>query len=650
MKTNGHLTELPARSARMWRFGECEFDEQGYALRVRGALVDVERKPLEILHQLLSRNGGVVRKEELLERVWPSVMVVDASLATAVSKLRKVLGDQDVIQTVSKVGYRICVPVVSELSPAPQTVAVPQLQSSVPDSTPLVSRESPLHLVDTPRRYRRWMLSIWVAAAVAVAATLFVAIRRHTRPHSAPPTLAILPFQNVASDPSLEYLRVALPDQVANTLNAARSLTIRPLAAAAQFSGPAVNFREVARILDVNRIVTGHYVRAGEQIQITMEAVDPLKNQVAWRETVNVPSNNLLALQQQIAGMSRWRLSRALGVTEFVPEVAPRATNEEAYELYLKSTALEWGLEANQQGIELLRRTVQLDPNYAPAWGMLSLRYYTAARFEGGGEQMLQFSDAAAERELALDPDSPTPVAELTLHRTERGELVKAHQTVLELLRRRPDNPNNHHVLSYVLRYGGSLEESARECDLTMLLAAKWVWGACSTTFMELGDYKRARNLLRPDLSSEWSRAHAIDVYLRAGDVQEALKIPAPKIPGWESYQMVLACARRAPASEIRALAARVKPDDDPEVDYFFAGHLAYCGETDSALRMLKLAIDHNYCSYPAMDRDPLFDKLREHPEFKRSRADGKTCHDYFVANRKRPQELSKETLKSSVE
>ena len=134
---------------------------------------------------------------------------------------------------------------------------------------------------------------------------------------------------------------------------------------------------------------------------------------------------------------------------------------------------------------------------------------------------------------------------------------MKAHQTALELLRRRPDNPNNHHVLSYVLRYGGSLDESARECDLVLLLAARFVWGACSTTFAELGQYSRALSLLRKDLSSDFSKAHAIDIRLREGNLEEALKIPPPQIPGWESYQMALACARQAPAAEIQGLPQR---------------------------------------------------------------------------------------------
>jgi hypothetical protein len=211
---------------------------------------------------------------------------------------------------------------------------------------------------------------------------------------------------------------------------------------------------------------------------------------------------------------------------------------------------------------------------------------------------------------------------------------VKAHQQALELLRRRPDNANNHHVLSYVLRYGGSLEEAGRECDMVVLLASKIVWGSCSTTFMQLGNYQRAKDFIRKDLSSEWSKAHAVEVLLREGKTQEAIKISPPQIPHWDSYKMLLACARREPEAQIRSLAAGVEIDDDPEVNYFFSAHLAYCGQTNESLRLLKLAIDGNYCSYPALDLDPFFDKIRTAPEFSKVRAAGIACHENFVANR----------------
>jgi hypothetical protein len=64
---------------------------------------------------------------------------------------------------------------------------------------------------------------------------------------------------------------------------------------------------------------------------------------------------------------------------------------------------------------------------------------------------------------------------------------------------------------------------------------------------------------------------------------------------------MLLACTRGEPAAEIKSLASKVEVDDDPEVDYLFAGHLAFCGQTEAALKLLKVAIEHNYCSFPAI-------------------------------------------------
>jgi DNA-binding winged helix-turn-helix (wHTH) protein/TolB-like protein len=619
----------------LWKFANCEFDDLRYELRVDGRVIDLERKPLDLLRCLLSRWGDVVRKEELLEAVWPGVLVVDASLATAVSKLRKALGDQDIIQTVSRVGYRISVPV--DRVPRPDWTDGSQQRPAPENDPPALRVQHRLSLArSVPTNPMLWgVLAMAFFAAISIAA---IAIRGRKPVTPQPVTLAILPFQNVSGSHDLEYLQSAIPDEVAHTLSAARSLTLRPLTASARFSDPGVDFRKVGHDLGVNRVVTGHFLIMEGRLHVTMEAVDTDQDRIVWHDGFEVASNNLLAMQEQIAVISRSKLANALSLREFATDLPPRPTSEEAYELYLKSVALDWDPKPNKQGIELLRRAVLLDPNYAPAWGMLTLRYYRDARFGGGGPEMMAFSDAAAEKELALNPDSLDALAEMTIHRTERGDLVKAHQIALELLRRRPDDPNLHHVLSYVLRYGGSLEEAGRQCELVVLLAAKVVWGSCSTTFMELGNYKRAKDFLRKDLSSEWSKAHAIEVLLREGKTEEAIRIPAPQIPHWDSYKMLRACALRESAAEIQSLASKIEIDDDPEVNYFFAGHLAFCGQNEAALRMLKTAIDHHYCSFPAIDSDPFFNGLRSNAQFQKLRQAGIACHNDFASDREKRQ------------
>lgn len=103
-------------SARLWQFADCEVDELRRELRIRGTSIEVEPKPLELLLQLLHHAGEVVTKDELLESVWPGTTVVDGSLATAISKLRRVLGDEDqhIILTIPRVGYRLVASVQSK--------------------------------------------------------------------------------------------------------------------------------------------------------------------------------------------------------------------------------------------------------------------------------------------------------------------------------------------------------------------------------------------------------------------------------------------------------------------------------------------------------------------------------------------------------
>jgi serine/threonine protein kinase/DNA-binding winged helix-turn-helix (wHTH) protein len=116
MNSRGVENQTAQSSGRVWRFAGCEFEELSLQLRVNGCPAELELKPLEVLLQLVLRAGEVVSKEVLLDSVWPGLNVVDGSLATAVSKLRKALGDEnaEVIFTVPRVGYRLAVLVQTE--------------------------------------------------------------------------------------------------------------------------------------------------------------------------------------------------------------------------------------------------------------------------------------------------------------------------------------------------------------------------------------------------------------------------------------------------------------------------------------------------------------------------------------------------------
>ena len=128
-------TSSSRRRRRLWRFAGAAFDEAGWVLRVDGQPVTLEGKPLEVLHALLLRAGEVVTKEDILEAVWPQVTVEEGSLATAISKLRRALGQgrAEAIETVPRVGYRLAGDVSVESTDAP---LAPRFAFSPGDTVP----------------------------------------------------------------------------------------------------------------------------------------------------------------------------------------------------------------------------------------------------------------------------------------------------------------------------------------------------------------------------------------------------------------------------------------------------------------------------------------------------------------------------------
>lgn len=106
---------IDQRRRRRWVFADCVFDEANWTLLVNEQRVTIETKPLELLRELLNHAGELVSKQDLLDRIWPDVTVVEASLTTAVHKLRLALDDDKrathIIETVPKIGYRLSIPV-----------------------------------------------------------------------------------------------------------------------------------------------------------------------------------------------------------------------------------------------------------------------------------------------------------------------------------------------------------------------------------------------------------------------------------------------------------------------------------------------------------------------------------------------------------
>ena len=452
-------------------------------------------------------------------------------------------------------------------------------------------------------------------------------------------TVAVLPLQNMNGDISVEFLRFALADEIANVLTYTRTLDIRPLTATQkrELGGNDVDPQKAGQKLHVANILTGHFLKQGDNLLITLEAVQVDSDRLLWQTNITAPAEDLIAAQNGIATQIRQGLLPTLGAANSYLETGTRPKDPQAYDLYLHSLALSHDADPNKDAIAVLEHVVGMDANYAPAWEELCVRAYYDSDYSDGGEEMFQRSNKACERALALDPNRIVAARQLIANRVERGELGRAYEMAQALVKQRPESAQAHFALAYVLRYAGMLERATSECDSAFALDPQnYMFRSCAWAFMELGNTERARDYIQLDAGSEWAAYVMPSILLREGKIAEAREA-AKRMPTAPRYHrdLVEACLGVRPASELDKLAHEAETNPpaelDPEVWYYQGALFGYCGKEQAALHMLHAAVQQNYCAHSNLLSDPLLAKMRARPAFNEVLTAAASCQDAML-------------------
>jgi len=444
--------------------------------------------------------------------------------------------------------------------------------------------------------------------------------------------VAVLPLQNMNGDVSVDFLRFALADEVANALMSSRTLDVRPSTMSRNYTGADADPKKVAANLRVGTVVTGHYLKQGDQLMVTLEAIDGSTEKLLWQSTFNAPADDLIKLQSTMTSQVSQGLLPAIGIASGQVTPASRPRDPAAYDLYLHALALPHDPKPNKDAISVLEHVVSSDPSYAPAWEELGLRYYYDSQYSDGGEEMFQRSSQAYQRAVENDPNRVVAAGQLITNHVERGELGKAYREASTLVQNRPESAEAHFVLGYVYRYAGMLEQAMQECDKAVSLdPGNYTFRSCTWAFMEMGNTRRAADYIKLDAGTEWAAYATPSLLLREGNIdgaREAVK----KMSDKPRYHRALleACLGMRPYSEAQALAKEAETSipaaPDAELLYYQGAIFADCGLRPAAIRMLQAAIEQNYCAYSNLQNDPMLRKLRQVPEFAKLLESAKEC------------------------
>jgi TolB-like protein/DNA-binding winged helix-turn-helix (wHTH) protein len=397
----------------VYNFGVFEVDTLAHELRKQGVRIRLQEQPYQILLLLLERAGQVVTRDELRQRIWPASVFIDFDhgVNNSVARLREALGDAAgaarFIETVPRVGYRF----VGALTTGPREVP-----AAVPSSPPTAS--------DSPRSARgRWGPRRWLALAGVVAAAVLLAAllrpgdgERLTEETVAAdgilptPSIAVLPFVNLSSDPDGEYFSDGLTEEIVTRLGGIHGLRVVARTSSYRYKDKQESTADIARALQVDHLLQGSVRRSGARVRVAAQLVDARVDEHIWSQTFDRDADDILGIQEEIA----FSVAAALKVSlldadEF--RIRRRGTNDaEAYRLYLIALPHLLG-RARPTDPSVAKRSldaaIERDPDFAAAHAGLARFYFRRA---WGGlndiEDSARLGTAAAEHAVALDPAS----------------------------------------------------------------------------------------------------------------------------------------------------------------------------------------------------------------------------------------------------
>jgi TolB-like protein len=307
-------------------FGRFRLDLRRRELSREGAPVRLHPRAIDIVCELAVAKGEVVSKDALMSRLWPGRIVEEGNLHVHVSALRKALDEHgeghSYIVTVPGRGYRL----------AGLTGA----------SARLAEDSSPPHL-----------------------------------PLPDKPSIAVMPFANLSGDPEQEYFADGMVEEIITALSRTHWLFVIARNSSFIYKGRTVDVKQVGRELGVRYLLEGGVRKAANRVRVTAQLIDVSTAAHLWADRFEEALEDIFDLQDQVASSVVGALARRLEQAE-IERVKRKPTESfDAYDYFLKGMAsfYQRSKEANSEALRLFSKAIELDADFASAYGMAAWCY-----------------------------------------------------------------------------------------------------------------------------------------------------------------------------------------------------------------------------------------------------------------------------------
>jgi transcriptional activator of cad operon len=310
-----------------------------------GETARVEARTMRLLLCLADHAGEVVSIDDLLNQVWSGVIVTPDSVYQSVASLRRLLGDDPkqptYIATVPRLGYRMVAPVSPWPNQSPDQ-PIAQTNPSRRSDNGLPSAASPATTAPVPapapsQRPRLSTLVIWATGA-ALCVALVVAFLFHgklaSRNRPASPSnavaaqsqpqksIAVLPFLDLTEGMDHGPFADGMTEELIDKLSKIPGLRVPPPTSSFYFKGKQITIADVARQLGVAYVLDGSVRKSGARIRVAARLIRADNGYVVWSETYDRPLDDILMVQDDIAGEVTKALRASIEATPAPPPPA----------------------------------------------------------------------------------------------------------------------------------------------------------------------------------------------------------------------------------------------------------------------------------------------------------------------------------------
>jgi tetratricopeptide (TPR) repeat protein len=414
------------------------------------------------------------------------------------------------------------------------------------------------------------------------------------------------------------------------------ALSVRPSAAIEKYRGTAIDLQKVAADLKVDTLLTGSFIRDGDNLRITYQLVDAKTEKILGQGVIDLKYDNLLTVQDKVTSqlISELRLTLSPSEAERLPEAA---VSPLAYEYFLHGLDFH-GQHKFPMAIKMLEKSTEIDPNYALAWAYLGASYTSDAAFELGGREQYRRAQAAYERALAIRPNLLDAQMFLANLLVDTGKVEQAVPLLRDALRTNGNSAAAHWELGYAYRFAGMLNESVAECERARQLGLVKANGSVLNTYLYLGQYQKFLESLPLDDSSftlfyrGFGEFHENNFDQASKDFDRAYEDPTLYSGIGKALSDSIHQRKAEGLGLLNGLERQIRERGvgDPEATYKIAEAYAVLGDKISAGRALRTSVESGFFSYPYLSRDPLLNDLRSEPEFDEILQKARQRHEAF--------------------